>query len=152
MSTKDWKLDTNAYIMRMVDEAALDGSLERRAKMLGCSYHDAAISLCEELERPFKASEEKLRKQRSRQRVELSDEEIDRRAQSYAAKNGVSYSVALDAVIGPTPGAQSRSVELAEAPLRVDDADEKLNRRVEDRARRTGCTYEDALAIELEER
>ena len=148
MSTKeDWQPDHNAYIMRWVEEAAESGEIDLRAKRLGISYGDAMISLAEELEKPYKEREEKYRQQRAA--AAPDEEEIDRRAQSYAAKNGVSYIIALDAVLGTTPG--ERQVELTEAPLRVDTEDEDLNHKVEARVRREGVSYEVALEAVLQE-
>ncbi len=148
MSSKDWQPDPKAYVARWLEEAAEDGTIERRAERDNISYGDAMIQLAEELERPYKEIEEKRAKERP-MLVPLDEGEIDRRARSYADKHGVSYTIALDAVIGTTPGSQ-RAVELEEAPLRVDDTDEAINHKAEDYARRQGVSFAVALEAVLQ--
>ena len=146
--SKEWKPNTRAYIDRWLDEAAESGEIDCRAKRLGISYGDAAVSLAAELEKPFKEIEERARRERAA--AAPDEEEIDRRARSYADKEGVPYTIALDAVIGTTPGAQ-RAVELEEAPLTVDTEDADLNRKVEAHAAKHNLAYEVALEAVLTE-
>ena len=145
--SEDWKLDTDAYIRRWLEEAADSGEIDLRAKRLGVSYGDATISLAEELERPYKAIEAKYAKKRA----PAPDEgEIDRRARSYADKHNVSYVVALEATLPGSTGPVELAEGASEKP-KVDDADADLNRLVEARSRREGCSYTVALEAVLDE-
>lgn len=144
--SKEWKPNTRAYIDRWLDEAAESGEIDRRAKRLGISYGDAAVSLAAELEKPYREIEERA----GRGPHAPDEEEIDRRARSYADREGVPYTIALDAVIGTTPGAK-RTVELEEAPLTVDTEDADLNRKAEAHAAKHNLAYEVALEAVLTE-
>lgn len=143
--SKDWKPEPQAYICRWLEEAAESGEIDLRAKRLGVSYAEATISLAEELEKPYKAIEEKYR---TKQAPAPDEETIDRRARSYAERHGVEYSIALEATLPGSTG----PVELAASRTpKVDGAEAALNRRAEDYARRKGVSYTVALEAILEE-
>ncbi len=93
----DWTPNTQAYIRRWVEEAAESGEIDRRAERNGISYGDAMIQLAEELEKPYKAIEEKYKRPPA---AALDEGEIDRRAQAHADKHNVAYEVALEVVLG----------------------------------------------------
>lgn len=146
--SKEWTPDPQAYIRRWLEEAAASGEIDLRAKRLGVSYAEATISLAEELERPYKAIEEKYAK---KQASPPDEWEIDRRARSYADKYNVGYAVALEAVLPGSTGPVERAEGAPEKP-RVDDADAGLNRLAEACARSEGRSYEAALEAVLEGR
>ncbi len=144
--TKEWKLDTDKWLEEQLERRALDGAIERRAERNNLSYGDAMLEEAAELERPFR----EIRARNASKPVTLDEDEIDRRARSYADKHSTTYELGLDAVIGTTPGAQ-RSVELEEAALPVDDTDAAINHRAETYAKRHNCAYEVALTAVLED-
>jgi hypothetical protein len=144
---KDWKPDSRAYVARWLEEAAVSGEIARRAERDGVSYGDAAVELAAELERPYRAIEEKYGK---RQAPAPDEGEIDRRARSYADKHNVGYAVALEAVLPGSTGPVELAEDSSEKP-KVDDADAALDRKAEARARREGISYEAALEAVLEE-
>ncbi len=144
---KDWKPDSRAYVARWLEEAAVSGEIARRAERDGVSYGDATVQLAEELWRPYREIEEKYAKKRP---AAVDEGELDKRARSYAERHGVSYAVALDAVM-PKGSAVELSEGAPEKP-RVDAGDAALNRQAEDYARRKGCSYTVALEAVLEGR
>ncbi len=145
---KEWKLDVNAWLEEEIERKARDGAIDRRAKRDGISYGAAVIALCEELDRPFQEIKAKSARRRAERAIELDEEEVDRRARSYATVHGVSYPIALEAVLPSTPGA--KTVELKEAAP-VDDTDRRINDQAEAYARRHGVPFSAALTAVLEE-
>ncbi len=147
MST-EWKLDPRAYVQSQLEEMARDGSIARRAERDGIDYGDAMVGLAEELYRPYKEIEEKYRTKLGPKTFDEDEGTLDKRARSYAERHGVSYAVALDAVM-PKGSAVELSEGAPEKP-RVDAGDAALNRRAEDYARRKGVSYTVALEAVLE--
>lgn len=146
--SKEWTPDPQAYVRRWLEEAAASGEIDLRAKRLGVSYGDATVSLAEELERPYKAIEQK---HANKQAPAVDEGEIDRRTRAYADKHNVGYSIALEAVLPGSTGPVERSGDSSEKP-KVDDADAAINRKAEARARREGVSYTVALEAVLEGR
>lgn len=129
------------------------GEVEQLAAERGVPYQDAFAQLQDEAYRPL--TEAMRNRQEARQSgtgrtLEADEERVDKQARDYAERHGTSYTIALDSVIGTTPGAR-RAVELEETLLTVDTEDADLNRRVEARARREGVSYEIALEAVLTE-
>lgn len=138
---------------REFTQMCVDGTVERRARERGIPYQDAFAQLQDEAYRPLTEAEERRREARqraARRTLEVDEEALDKKATAYADKHGVPYTIALDAVIGTTPGAQ-RAVELEEAPLTVDTEDADLNRKVEAHAAKHNVAYEAALEAVLTE-
>ncbi len=149
---KEWKPDPNAWVEEQLEKKARNGDIAYRARRDSCSYAEAMVSLFEELDAPFKAIKEKYARRRAERDSTLDEEEVDRRARSYATVHGVSYPIALEAVLPSTPGA--KTVELKEpAPVDpgVDDTDAAINRRAESYAARNDVSFSAALTAVLRE-
>jgi hypothetical protein len=144
-----WEIDPHAWVEEQLERKAQDGTVARHARRDGVSYAEAMISLAEELDRPFKEIRTKYARRRAERAIELDEGDLDIQVRSYAEKHNTSYPVALEAVLGSTPGGKG-PVELGETRLPVDDGDAAINRRAESYAARHGVTFSAALTAVLE--
>jgi hypothetical protein len=92
-------LDVNAWIEEEIEKKARDGAIDRRAKRDNISYGDAMIQLAEEIERPFQEIRTRNASKPVTLDLEREEERINRKAESYARRQGVSYEIALEAVL-----------------------------------------------------